>query len=53
MIKKSKRPSQLEKSLNTQPSNPQKIVKQKSKNITEKKISSSHQKQQQLKMTKN
>ena len=54
MIKKSKRPSQLEKSINTQPSNPQKIAKkQKSKNVTEKKISSSHQKQQQLKMTKN
>ena len=54
MIKKSKKPSQIEKILNPQPSNPQKIVKQKSKNITEKKIiSSSRQKQSQLKMTKN
>ena len=53
MIKKSKKPSQLEKSLNTQPSNPQKILKQKSKNITEKKISSPRQKQNQLKSTKN
>ena len=54
MIKKSKKPSQIEKILNPQSSNPQKIVKQKSKNITEKKIiSSSRQKQSQLKMTKN
>ena len=54
MIKKSKKPSQMEKILNPQSSNPQKIVKQKSKNITEKKIiSSSRQKQSQLKMTKN